>query len=389
MPTITYCCVLVMVKKKGIGEEVGCACELLTSGLAGAVTFPSLLALTQTRIFKPLRISLGPGLSSSFLGLASVTFASFGASFAALKTIVIVDQYLSGSDARLTLNRRDLVLSTASGVVMFRALGGRFGAVLPSNLMRPGAFAAEWVPALRESEAATPKEREVIKTLGSRHGCHSCGEKRGVEFVADHQPPSKLIGNHRNGINNPPKPSPLLQRFYPQCVKCSRIQGGILGGGNSKFASHRQAVRTHVRSFRPYHMFLPLPLAIAYLNTTSKRTPCLTILTQAGNWGGDSAKTTAGGRTSAKTSAVRSEEASPAQASGNGAEKAGPRTAVGVKKDEPQKASEHSSAVEGVLSFPLLIAWCRMMRLLDSFNPMVSFHLTVWAFTIIAALGTA
>lgn len=369
-------------------EEVGSVCELLASGLVGAVTFPSLLALAQTRIFKPLRITLGPSLVSPFLGLVSVTVASFGASLAALKTVVTVNQYFSASDVRLTLDRRDLLLSTAGGVVVFRALGGRFGAVLPSNLLRPGAFAVEWVPALRESEAALPKEREVIKALGSRHGCHSCGERIGVEFVADHQPPSSLIGNHRNGSTKSPIPNPLLQRFYPQCVKCSRIQGGILAGGNGKAVSHPQAVRTHVLSFRPYHMFLPLPLAIAYLNETSKRTPSLTIPKDLTPGEGNARKGEEGSGSCAKTSAAQSQ--AQQTASDNRTEKA---ASVEVVSDKTQKARDSTPAwldVEGVLNFPLLILWRRIMHLLDSFNnPLVSFHLTVWAFTIIAALGTA
>lgn len=366
------------------GDGAGCECELLTSGLVGAAAFPTVLAVMQTRIFKPLRISHGPGLSSPLLGLASVTLASFGASLAALKTLTIVNQYFSSSDVRLSLNRRDLLLSTASGVVVFRALGGRFNAVLPSNLMRPGSFAAEWIPALREAEAASPKEREVIKALGQKHGCHSCGDRRGVEFVADHQPPSRLLGNHRNGGVKSAKPSPLLQRFYPQCVRCSRIQGGILGGGNGKSVSHPQAVRTHARSFRPHHVFLPVPFAIAYLNEANKKTPKLTmprdlVVTPSQQDTGTS--TQSAGEDGKPQAAVETKDTKQTQS---------PTTALEVVKSEPMVARSENVwlDIEVALNFPLFIVWRKVVHFLDSFNPLASFHMTIWAFTVFAALGT-
>ncbi len=349
----------------------GCGCELLTSGLAGAAAFPTLLAASQAFVFRPLKVSLGPGLTSPLLGLASVAVASFGASLAALKTLTIVNQYFSASDVRLSLNRRDLLISTASGVVLFRALGGRFGAVLPSNLMRPGAFAAEWLPAMRESEVATPKERTLVRTLGARHGCHSCGEKRGVDFVADHQPPSRLIGNHRNAGTRPVNPSPFLQRFYPQCRRCSAVQGGILGGGNGQSLLHPKAIRTHATSFRPYHLFLPVPFVVAYLNETNRRYHMLSM-PQDMALPPSPQVTTEATRAIEATKQVKQAEKEEERQSGR------------------QLPQDVWLEIEVALNFPLFLVWRRIVHFIDSFDdPVASFHMTLWAFTIVAAIATA
>lgn len=379
-------------QERGVVDGCEYECELLASGLVGAATFPSLLALSQSQVFKRLRVSLSPGLVSSLLGLASVSFAGFGASLAALKTLTIVNQYFSPSDVRLSLSRRDVLISTVSSVVVFRALGGRFNAVLPSNLMRPGAFAMEWIPAMKESQAATPKEREVIKTLGQNHGCHSCGERRGVEFVADHQPPSRLLGNHRNGKTGPINAisaNPLVQRFYPQCVRCSRIQGGILGGFNGQALSHTQAIRTHVTSFRPHHVFLPIPFIVAYLNETNRQKPVRTIprdLVKAPSPQSTAERT---GITAARATATDS--ATP-ETEGTTSPQAGKQKAKPTEVAKEAAGSERSvwMDVEVALKFPLFIVWHKIVQFLDSFaNPLASFHVTLWAFTIIAALGTA
>ena len=85
--------------------------------------------------------------------------------------------------------------------------GARLRAVCPSNLMSPGAFARVSIPARRFIHA-TPKEKGLNNTAGDRFGCHSCGRKEAKgRYVADHQPPSKLV-------------SPLIPIIiYIKCVR--------------------------------------------------------------------------------------------------------------------------------------------------------------------------
>ena len=355
--------------------------KLAISGGVGAVAFPSLLAASQTFLFKPMRVSYSPGLPSSLLGLVSVTVAGCGASLISMVALSEIHE----SSVNWPFTSRDLLLSTITSVVMFRALGGRFGAVLPSNLTRPGAFAAEWIPAYMGSQPATSRERTLIKAMGSKYGCHSCGRRMLVDFVADHQPPSKLLGNHRNvthqngsgnhrngnsigrHLSGSGETDHLLQRFYPQCRQCSQLQGGVLAQTKeSSIRSHPKSIRTHL-SLRPYHLFLPLPFVITCLKTFIQEE-----------------------YTETASNFVTNDISKPL--------KDDSPTSLVVTKDQSKPSIEESPdkrpltllVLESRISnFPLLIVWQRIVNFLESFrNPADAFHITLWAFTVIAALGT-
>jgi len=91
----------------------------------------------------------------------------------------------------------------------------------------PGPFAAESIPARGPDRDFTAQERAQINEIGSETGCHTCGtqdpETSSENFVPDNQPPSAL-----NSIGG-------AQRLYPQCLTCSRRQGGwITGNGGGQ-----------------------------------------------------------------------------------------------------------------------------------------------------------
>lgn len=87
--------------------------------------------------------------------------------------------------------------------------------------LRPGPYAAESIPARGPQQTFTAAERAQIDELGLRYGCHTCGTTsagtKSGHFVPDHQPVSGL-----NFVNAP-------QRLFPQCLACSRVQGGATG----------------------------------------------------------------------------------------------------------------------------------------------------------------
>ncbi len=89
---------------------------------------------------------------------------------------------------------------------------------LASYGIGPGPFAGESIPARGPERDFTDQEREQINRIGAKTGCHTCGtddpETDPGNFVPDHQPPSA-----RNPIGG-------AQRLYPQCLTCSRRQGG-------------------------------------------------------------------------------------------------------------------------------------------------------------------
>ena len=214
----------------------------LSAGTVGLVTFPTCLGLIQRIVFAPLRITSSMKFFAPLLGSGAV-FVS--ASVASLATITTYTQ-LQGPSSEASLSNGELCLAGLMGVVVFKTLGGRFNAVLPSNLYKPGAFAHNWIPARWEQYAAH-YERHLMQQIGGKYGCHSCGTRRG-KFIADHQPPIKLSS-----------PGELL-RFYPHCGRCAALQGNVL----SRSQPSRIAVRTH-SSLRLYHLFLPTPLLLILL----------------------------------------------------------------------------------------------------------------------------
>ena len=81
-----------------------------------------------------------------------------------------------------------------------------------------GEYAGESISAGSPGRRVTSEERREVDRIGSEQGCHSCGATGSgtllKRWVPDHQPPTALI---RQG---------QAQRLYPQCISCSRRQGG-------------------------------------------------------------------------------------------------------------------------------------------------------------------
>jgi hypothetical protein len=91
----------------------------------------------------------------------------------------------------------------------------------------PGPFAGRSIPARGPERDFTSEERSEINRIGAETGCHTCGTKdpetKRENFVPDHQLPSAL------------NPIGRAQRLYPQCLTCSRRQGGwITGNGGGE-----------------------------------------------------------------------------------------------------------------------------------------------------------
>jgi hypothetical protein len=91
-------------------------------------------------------------------------------------------------------------------------------AELASVGIGPGPFAGNSIPARGPSRNFFAAERAENNENGDESGCHTCGIKEpGTQlgnYVLDHQPPTalNLFGS--------------AQRLYPQCLACSRLQGG-------------------------------------------------------------------------------------------------------------------------------------------------------------------
>ena len=73
----------------------------------------------------------------------------------------------------------------------------------------------------QKSDAKELKEQQdKINEIGNRDGCHTCGTNdpgtKSGNWIGDHQDPTKL------------NPECKPQRYYPQCKRCSDVQGGRL-----------------------------------------------------------------------------------------------------------------------------------------------------------------
>ena len=336
--------------------------EVVAASVAGAVVFPAVMGAAQLAVFKPLRLTRSSPLAS-VCGCVSVLAAGCVASGAAVQALSLPSHWQrltetpegppSGgrNESSVEFGPQELLVSSLASAVLFRAFGGRFASVLPSNLLHPGAFAKEWIPV--KATQATERQRHIIRELGRRHGCHSCGARSARQFHADHQPPTKL--------HNGPALSDSgmgTQRLYPQCNRCSSLQGSALAHSKNKWS----AIRTHSLSLRNYHLFLPVPLAVALMKKSGGTTVEL--------------------RTTANLAPVAE---------------------VGKKEDESERDKKSESQPPKTLhvlfgesnipnlirDFPLLIIWNRLVYFLDSFKSSSdAFHITLLAFTVIAALGT-
>lgn len=327
--------------------------DLTVSTAVGAATFPLVLGLAQSTVFRPLGVTCARGVVPSLLGGASICLAGGVASL----TVATANSWshVQGSPGdksqsrTVALTPSDLLVSTVSSVLIFRALGGRFTSVLPSSLLRPGAFAREWLPA-KGPDYATQGQKNLIQAYGRKYGCHSCGKRWPSHFVADHQPPSSTLKN-----------SLTQQFFFPQCPRCSNIQGSFVGGSGSKF------IRTHPFSLRLYHLFLPVPLILAHIKSQSSN---------------EEAQSSVGAKavTGSLKDLTREVASQTPGEDGRELERKRPTDLRAILND--------SDLSNLVANFPALIIWQRLMAFLNSFHPVDAFHLTLWGFAVVAAFGT-
>ncbi|XP_019857101.1 PREDICTED: uncharacterized protein LOC109585453 [Amphimedon queenslandica] len=310
--------------------------QSLVGAAAGAVTFPVVLGINQLLVLKPLRLATHlPALVVATIGGISITSAAISASCAVVTAYSLAGPFVApltrDTSNHMRLNVPELLTSSLVSVALFRSLGGKFCSVVPSHLANPGAFARQWIPAY-SNKYATSSEKVLIQEIGKKYGCHTCGKRQSVtKFVCDHQPPTSTLP-HGGGV----------QRFYPQCDKCSGLQGGLVT--NNK--PNPKSLVTHITSLRAYHFFLPVPLAFGYLKSLSP----------------------------IETRVITKEiinERDIVVSSGNSSDL------------ELKKKVEISPG-----DFPLLIIWNKVVSFFLSLPPITQFHLTLWTFSILAALGS-
>ncbi|CDJ31250.1 Chromosome III, complete sequence, related [Eimeria mitis] len=123
---------------------------------------------------------------------------------------------------------------TVGCLVLYYLLGGRLFRLSPSSLVAPGAFSERSLSLSASTVYASDTERRLIKKVGLRFGCHTCGTRsRSTRWVADHQPPTAQVLNYERTalgwalgalrrLLGGSKYWP--QRLYPHCESCSLKQ---------------------------------------------------------------------------------------------------------------------------------------------------------------------
>lgn len=103
-------------------------------------------------------------------------------------------------------SKRELLLKFYVGLGMFVILEQRlFLTSLPSSLLSVGVFANVRAGSLPASSfVASEVQRNSMQKFGRIFGCHHCGNRQffsvGLNFIADHQPPSKIAEQMNNRL---------------------------------------------------------------------------------------------------------------------------------------------------------------------------------------------
>ena len=218
--------------------------------IAGTLAFAAMLSLSTLIQLKIFRISTGslPPLPS-MIGFGTVATATAISHIASIKAFQLVrserpihinNLYDTATkpffDFQITKdNAAHLIRVSAIGLLTYKGLGGRFWSISPSNLTNLGSFARTTFSIPATDKYATQAQRKAIERLGRTFGCHTCGSRRiisrsknGVKFIADHMPPQSAVKQMNERWYRQVFGMKVKQRFYPQCVSCSNLQGGIL-----------------------------------------------------------------------------------------------------------------------------------------------------------------
>ena len=228
---------------------------------AGTMAWLATCTASQLVQLSILKIHTGHRFAPSLLGALTVGAASVLSLEASAAAISVSSVGSERGDRRLRHAQISVASAALLGGACFVALGGQPWRLSPSSLAHLGALANTARGSLPATlEYASRAERDMIQQLGRNFGCHTCGfrpwlpgpllrgsrAQRAALFHADHQPPLSEVRRANAALWRRLLNAPQTQRFYPQCVSCSNMQGELLGKKSaliSKLGSARRALR--------------------------------------------------------------------------------------------------------------------------------------------------
>jgi hypothetical protein len=221
----------------------------VTIGIGGGLGF--ILTGTIVQIIAKvgyLPASTVRGTIFGSLGLsASALAAVYAADVTKLRKIRSIDEVFGSND----WERLEGVAATIfCGTVIFLLLGGRPRSLLPSEYCLPGAFSLRRSALLPTgTNYADPREKGAIDFAGRFFGCHTCGDMKAKDYIADHMPPNKFAKEanakwYRRMFGGR---LDVKQHFYPQCVSCSTVQSRAVNMPKPR------PTKLHLAQLRLYH----------------------------------------------------------------------------------------------------------------------------------------
>lgn len=248
-----------MAAARNAGQQLMAAFQpvvpFLVTGAASMGAYAAGLAVAQG-VGMAMRVSCVTPVAGPVGGLLGVGLASAAAGQAAIKCRIFFEDGKNPLAQPLWRGMRgdDMLVDALLGVALFKAMGGRFRSVMPSDLARVGAIARESLPAAGVEYASEANRLELTRFF-RRDGCHHCGKRRG-SLIGDHMPPNKhvkegigamqrslykaykvpYVRQAAEALNIPT--GPPRQRYYPQCVSCSQKQSSAIRNGRTVLVFH-------------------------------------------------------------------------------------------------------------------------------------------------------
>jgi len=235
----------------------------------GILVYPISIWLIQNLFLKPFRIAAHDNIAH-VIGFFTVLTSSASATC----VYILVKRFIEIGDFNTDfIIISHVVASTFICTLHFFILAGSFRAVVPSNVLYPGAFYKSSIPCIDYSKQITASQRREINVIGRKYGCHSCGllypalmaicqPWRKTIYFADHSPPIAI-----SHLYNEFATGKLEGKLIPQCPNCSYLQANCVKEilKNKTNFKNKKCFVTHGFTWHSFKLFLPWPLLISLL----------------------------------------------------------------------------------------------------------------------------
>jgi len=190
--------------------------------------------------------------------MRGTVFGTLGIASSCVAAVYSADcaQKLAMRDPRDVFGRDDWerlegsIAAVITGGIAFALLGGRARSLLASEYILPGAFSMKKSALPTGTLYADTREKGAIAFAGRLFGCHTCGDRKAKDYIADHMPPNKFAkkANARWYRRIFKGRLDVKQHFFPQCYSCSQVQSRAVNMETAR------PFKLHLAQLRLYHL---------------------------------------------------------------------------------------------------------------------------------------